>query len=1072
MIKRLSIAVISSVFTIGAFAQQQLAEWQTPEIVSVNKERSRPDFISFDNRNMASDGNFAGSPYYYPLNGKWKFSWYEDHRQRPKDFYNPEYNTNMWDEIDVPANWEVNGYGPAIYTNIPYEFAPKNPQPPQLPAAIPVGLYRRDFEVPMEWLDRDVYLHIGGSKSGTYVYVNGIKVGYNEDSKNAANFNIRPYIVEGRNIVALEIYRWSTGSYLECQDFWRLSGIERDVYIWSQPTTHIEDLNLVASLDEETYTKGIMKLEIDMVNTFTAPSTVTVSYELENEEGNVFDYNVKEVVLGPKSRDTVRFERILGGVRKWSAEDPQLYKIIFKVRQDGRYIEYIATNLGFRTSEIKGNQYFVNGKPVYIKGVNYHEHHESKGHVLDEKTMLEDFRLMKMNNVNAIRLAHYPQQRRFYELCDSLGFYLCNEANIESHGMGYDLSKTLGNSPIWLNAHMERTQNMFYRTRNHPSVMFWSLGNEGGNGYNFYETYLWLKSVDSMRPVQYERALLEWNTDVFCPQYPNAKSLETWGQAETDRPYIISEYAHAMGNSTGNFKDLWDMIYKYPNLQGGFIWDWVDQGLLAYDADGNSVWGYGGDFGVNMPSDGNFLCNGLVSPDREPHPAMAEVKKVYQNVRFMPVDLVKGKVQITNMFDFTNLSKYTLKYKITANGTTVKSGTLPLALAPDESKTVTVPVSGLSSTTENFLTLYLETKTAGQLIPAGHVIANEQFALNTMPNQKSFAAPAGQVKVSDVEEEVLVSSGAMSMVFDKVSGIVTSYEANGVEYFEKGFGLQPNFWRGPTDNDYGNRMPSRMQIWKEASRNFKVAKVAVKDNGNNAVVDVEYRLPAGNSYNVRYTVYANGVMHVGVQYNAAAAGTPDLPRIGMRFRVPEKMDNLEYFGRGPEENYADRKYGTNVGHYKNSVSGEYFPYVRPQETGHHTDTRWLALSRSKGAGLLIDADDIIEFNALHNSVEDFDSEESTRPYQWKNYSTEDPKNDADAKNIIPKQTHINDITEQPFVEVNVDFRMMGLGGDDSWGADVYEQYKIAADKDYSYGFTLVPMKNSAEISQKSGVNYK
>ncbi len=1060
-------------------------EWQIPEVVQVGREYPRAHFMSYGDRASAAANDYPKSDFYIPLDGQWKFAWFDDYRNRPADFYKPSYDVSAWKTFSVPGTWEMNGYGDAIYTNQPYEFAPYKPQPPKLPDANPVGLYRRTFEVPMLLLDRDVFLRLDGIKSGTYVYVNGKKVGYTEDSKDAAEFKLNDYIVQGTNTIALEVYRWSTGSYLECQDFWRMSGVERSVYIFSQPKTRIEDFRVEGTLDSA-YTGGILKLDVAMANTFVRPSgDMEVWFELEDATGAMVDYSYKILKMDANSRDTVSFVRdgrndaVYRNIRPWSAEDPYLYNLVIKIRKEGKFVEYTSAKVGFRTSEIKGNQYYVNGKRVYIKGVNYHEIDEKTGKVLSEERIIQDFTLMKQYNVNAIRLAHYPQQRRFYELADQYGFYLCNEANIESHGMGYDLGKgrTLANNPVWLNAHMDRTRNMYEQTKNYTSVMFWSLGNEAGNGYNFYQTYLWLKSKDLTRPVQYERAIFEWNTDIFCPQYPGAALLETWGKRTTDRPYIMSEYAHAMGNSTGNFRDQWEMIYKYPNLQGGFIWDWVDQAVLVEKPDGDYYWAYGGDFGTNQPSDGNFLCNGLVGPDRTPHPGLAEVKKMYQYVWFKAIDAKAGKFEVSNLYDFTPLDKYTVRYELMANGRKVREGVLPLAVKPGATQTVTVPMSGFAANTpgtEYFVNFVVTTKVADGLLKAGHVVASEQFRLPVDNPKTPYAIPAGTLNVKENENSqyVVVSGNGFEVRIDRQSGFLCSYVSGGVQYIADGFGLQPNFWRGPTDNDYGWSMPSKCQPWKQVLHNLR-SSVSFSKEGNTVLVTAQYALPEGCTLAVTYQVFASGIVNVSYYFRGDASAKTLIPRLGMRMRLPADMAALQYFGRGPEENYWDRNYGTNVGLYTSNAALQGTDYVRPQENGHHTDTRWLVLSKPKGgAGLLVEADGLMEFNALRNSVEDFDGQESNRPYQWPNYGPDALRHDeSKAVNVMKKQTHIDDVQPRNFVELCLDYRMMGVGGDDSWGAPVYPQYTLPAKGEYQWGFTLVPLKSASAAAKATGYKY-
>lgn len=1049
---------------------QPKPEWQDETVVSAGREYPRTSFMTYESNEKAEKNDFSQSAYFKSLNGKWKFNWIAAYKERPVGFFRPDFDDRHWKEIDVPANWEVNGYGVALYTNHPYEFCPKNPRPPALPEENPVGSYRKAFEIPATWDGREVFLHLGGVKSGCYVYINGEKTGYSEDSKNPAEYNITRFLKPGKNLLALEVYRWSTGSYLECQDFWRISGIERDVYLFSQPEVAVRDFKIRQELDDR-YRDGIFGLEVQVANQTGKVADRTVAYELKGPDGRVVAEGNKTITLSPNSTGSAGFDAVVRDAAAWTAESPDLYRLMIRLEEQGNVTEYIPFRVGFRKLEIRGNQFLVNGKAVLIKGVNIHEHNEKTGHVVSEADMRKDFELMKQHNLNAIRCCHYPQQRRFYELCDEYGFYVCDEANIESHGMGYNLKKggTLGNNPSWLNAHMDRTMNMYERNKNYPCITFWSLGNEAGNGTNFYMTYRWLKEREQMRPVQYERALLEWNTDIYCTQYPGAEDLETWGKSDSDRPYIASEYAHAMGNSTGNLMDQWEVIYKYPNLQGGFIWDWIDQGIRVKDEKGVDFWAYGGDFGVNSPSDGNFLCNGIVGPDRKPHPAMTEVKKVYQYVWFTPVDLQKGVVKIENRYDFTNLDKYLVSYKIFANHKEVDSGSFPsLSVAPGASENVTVPLRLLKAEpgVACFINFYVRSKEALPGIPAGHVVATEQLIWSDVP-RTPYAGKPGKIDFRETEQAVTVTGANLSFVFDKTTGTVSSYKTNGIEYIADGFGFRPNFWRGPTDNDYGNRMPARLHAWKQASRDFQVAPSVTLLSSGCVTLALTYGLAeAGTKYDVTYTLYPDGVVQVRAKLHAGDK-TTDIPRIGMRFRLPAAMNTMEYFGRGPEENYCDRNNGTITGLYKSSAEAQYTPYVRPQENGHKTEVRWLALTDKGGKGLLVVADENrMEFNALRNSVEDFDTEESDRPYQWSNFTRDEVHELAKAQNIKPKHTHINDIHPRNFVEVCIDHRMMGVAGDDSWGSLPYKPYRLNADRDYEWSFTLVPVKNTGEVLKK------
>lgn len=647
-----------------SFKYSHLPYWKDIQTTSVNTEDPRTSFMTYANRAQAMTGRYEESPYYKLLNGIWKFYYVDSYKKLPADIVDTTAAVVGWKSIKVPGNWEIQGYGTAIYTNQCYEFQSSNPQPPQLPEENPVGVYRKEFTLPTDWEGRDVYLHIAGAKSGCYVYINGYEVGYSEDSKNPAEYLINRYLKSGENTLVLKIFRWSTGSYLECQDFWRMSGIERDVFLYSQPKASIKDFRITSTLDDS-YRNGIFRLALDLKNHKDTNADLTIGYELIGHSGRVVATGEKNVSMKSKGMVTVTFERQLPDVETWTSEVPNLYKLMMIVRENGKTSEVVPFNVGFRRIEIKeieqksanGKNYtvlLINGQPLKLKGVNVHEHDPETGHYLTEELMRKDFELMRRANINTVRLCHYPQDRRFYELCDEYGFYVYDEANIESHGMRYDLRKggTLGNNPEWLKPHMYRTINMFERNKNYPSLTFWSLGNEGGNGYNFYQTYLWMKQADKDimdRPVNYERAQWEWNSDLYVPQYPSAGWLENIGKNGSDRPVVPSEYAHAMGNSTGSLWDQWKAIYKYPNLQGGYIWDWVDQGILTQDEKGRSFWAYGGDFGKNMPSDGNFCCNGIVNPDRTPHPAYSEVKYVHQNIAVEAIDLARGEFPIHNI---------------------------------------------------------------------------------------------------------------------------------------------------------------------------------------------------------------------------------------------------------------------------------------------------------------------------------------------------------------------------------------------------------------------------------------
>lgn len=1142
-LKLSTFGILLSIFSLSLHAQNTtLPYWNDVSVVEVNKEYPRTTFMSYDNVQDASTFDYEKSKYYQLLNGTWKFYFVDSYKKLPDNITDPSVDTGNWHDIKVPGNWELQGFGEAYYVNQPYEWDTYKPTPPFVPEENPVGVYRRDFDIPVNWKDRDVFLHLAGAKSGVYVYVNGKEVGYSENSKDPAEFLINSYIKPGRNVLTLKIFRWSTGSWLECQDFLRVSGIERDVFVWSQPKTAVKDFRVVSTLDDS-YTNGIFKIDVDVKNTSAIDKDITLKYVLQDSNGKVVSTSFDSQTIKSGGFSTYNFEEEIPQVATWTSETPNLYKLLMSVEDAGTILEIVPFRVGFRRIEIKTTDiivnkkplrlFMVNGQPIKLKGVNIHETTEN-GHYITPEQMRRNFELMKLNNINSVRLSHYPQDRKFYEMCDQYGLYVYDEANIESHGMYYtiyqddmrkgtmgheegkkktpsDKKGTLGHNPDFYESHMSRFRAMFERNKNYPSVTIWSLGNEAGNGFNFYNGYVLLKELDKdlmKRPVCYERALEDWNTDMIVPQYPGARSIEYYGingrrnsQAD-NRPYVPSEYSHAMGNSSGNLYDQWEQIYKYPNLQGGYIWEWIDHAVNFKNKDGKVFWAYGGDFGVDQPSDGNFVADGIVNPDQDPHPAMAEVKYVHQNVGFEAGDLGKGEITIKNRFYFTNLSKYQVKYKILENGKTIREAVLPLNVAPQDSVLVAVPVNRLRAKagSEYFLNFEVITKQPEPLVPVGHVIAYDQLELPLKVGKKEYKNTSGpKLTISETPETLTVESSKVSFVFDRNKGIVISYKVDGHEYFTDGFGIQPNFWRGPTDNDYGNGAPKRLQMWKQSSKNFKITAASARMDGNMAVMSLNYALQAGNNYIVNYKIYPSGIVNVSVKFTPAyseeqkaemtaeareatqsgnvererKAARLEIPRIGVRFRLPAAMNQVQYLGRGPEENYLDRQKGTLVGWYKTTADDMYYPYVRPQENGHHTDTRWVALHTKAGKGLLVEADNTIGFNALRNSVEDFDCEESDAPYQFRNITPSEKANKTTeyAKNNLRKHTHAIDITPRDFVEVCVDMKQYGVAGYNSWGARPEPPYTIYADEEHNWGFTLIPLSGTSEIARKSGYKY-
>ena len=1026
-------------------------ELENPAIQGINKKYPHAAFISYENRQNALLNDKTKSSRVLLLNGAWKFNFVTGVSNRIKNFADPDLNLANWKEIPVPSNMEIQGYGVPIYDNIGYEFYPEwNFKPPYINdlEKNTIGYYRRDFNVPESWKDQQIFIHFGSIKSVGFVWINGQKVGMSKDSKTPQEFDITKYVQNGKNTIAVEVFRWSDASYLECQDFWRLSGIPREVYAYAQPKVRLRDFFVQSTLDEN-YTNGVFNLDVEFKNHTNAKITHSVTCEILDETNKNIASETKTVEI-KDTIATLNFKTDIPSVNAWSAEIPNLYTLLLTMKDAaGNITEVTSVKIGFRTSEIKDGLFLINGKRVLIKGVNLHEFNPVTGQVIDEKTTMLDLERMKQLNINAIRLSHYPQPDYFYDLTDRYGFYIIDEANIESHGMGYDRSKgkSLANNLNWTKAHLFRTLNMIERDKNHPSVVIWSLGNEAGNGYNFYQTYLLIKNRDKTRPVQYEQAGLEWNTDIFCPMYAKIEHIENYAQKYTDRPLILCEYEHAMGNSEGNLIDYWDMIERYPNLQGGLIWDWVDQGLAAENEKGK-FWAYGGDYGPEgTPSDGNFCINGVVFPDRSIKPHSREVKHVYQNIGFKKDDLSTGMITILNKFRFTNLNKFSFNYKITANGNPLLSEKLPvLDIAPEQSKQISINTSNVKAEpgVEYFVTIYAKTTVAENLLPAGWEIASEQFKLPVQTDKEKFSTSgAGKVTYDD-GSSINIKGGDFSLAIDKKTGIITSYKSNGRELLLNGYGPRPAFWRAPTDNDYGWKMPKICRLWKLASdQTPDAASVKASQKGNNVQVEVIYNLDSLKStWKTQYAIMGNGAIKVENLLVTNDSDAPVIPRVGMKMQMPVEFTQLEYLGRGPWENYCDRNSSAFVGLYKSAIVDQYVPYIRPQENGHRTGVRWLAITRDDGSGLLVAADSLIEFNVLNNTVEDFDA------------GPDKDKNLRHTYNIRPKK----------LVEVHIDYRQMGVAGDDSWGGWPHEPYLIRPSSNgYRYCFTMIPLSSMKEI---------
>ena len=1048
-------AVLISCVGLLAFSQAPSApqpeDWENPAVLHAGTEAPRATFVPFPDAASALRLGPKESARYVSLNGPWKFHWSPRPADRPLDFWKPSADVSGWKETPVPSNWMFQGYDIPIYVNMSYEFAP-NPKPPYVPRDHnPVGSYRRTFTVPETWAGMDVYLHFGAVKSFFYLWINGEKVGFSKDSKTPAEWNITRFLRSGENVVAAEVYRWSDGSYLECQDFWRLAGIERDVYLYAAPKIRIRDYEVRAGLDAA-YTKGRLDVMVSLnaddpnqLRSRISPVSLTLFDPAGRKVKTAIAKTTRKEVSPPEAKGDaplgrgtgVFFEEAVDNVARWSAETPNLYRLVLELKDpEGRTLEAVTSRIGFRTSEIKNGQLLVNGAAVLLKGVNRHEHDPYTGHVISEESMRRDIELMKQSNINAVRTCHYPNDPLWYDLCDEYGLYVVDEANIESHGMGYG-PESLAKDPAWGPAHWDRIVRMVDRDRNHPSVIIWSLGNEAGDGINFENAYGWLKQHDPSRPVQYERAELRPHTDIYCPMYDSIEAMVKYASVKQTRPLIQCEYAHSMGNSTGNLQDYWDAIESHDQLQGAFIWDWVDQGFAAKNAKGEPFWAFGGDYGpADVPSDQNFCCNGLVAPDRTPHPALFEVRKVYQFAKFRAADLAAGKVELRNRYDFTVLDRFDLDWEVAASGKILGSGKLRApAVAPRASSIVRLPLPRFAAEAgrEYFLNVSLRAREASPGVPRGHVVASEQFLL---PNgAEAVAAPEPTLPPLAVEDDprfLRVAGRDFSARFDRLTGEMDSYVSDGHELIASG--IEPNYWRGPTDNDFGNQMPRRLGVWRQASLYRDLKTLGAHESGAGQVtVTVAYGLAGGlATQTLEYVIGGDGRIVLRSTLDLKdGAKLPELPRIGLKMALPPGFDRVKWFGRGPFENYRDRKTAAFVGLYE-MTAAEPIPYVSSQEYGNRADTRWLAVRDSEGRGLLISGDPVLEFSA-----HPFWPEDLTQPSRG--------------------SKHPPDVQRRDFVCLTLDQAQMGVGGDDSWGAQVHPQYTLPA-KDTNFTLTFRPLK--------------
>ena len=1024
-------------------------DWENFDVLHINRLPSAANFMGYPTKELALQGDKSQSPYFQSLNGTWKFHFVPRSDERPMDFFQKGYDVSGWDDIKVPSNWELQGFGYPFYVGSGYGIK-KNP-PLIAVENSPVGSYRRTFTIPAHWNKRQIILYFGGVASAFYVWVNGEKVGYSQDSKTPSEFDITPYVKQGENEIAVQVFKFSDGYYLEDQDYWRFAGIQRDVYVYARSETHVRDYEVVTDLDGE-YKNADFHLFVELGKAGEGKikgAEVEVSL-LDKAGKSIYNERKRWNAAGRE----LHFKKEVREPLLWSAEKPNLYRLLIALRVNGKPEQYISQYIGFRKSEIKHAQLLINGKPVYIKGVNRHEHDPYNGHVVDEASMLRDIQLMKENNINSVRTSHYPNDPRWYELCDIYGMYVVDEANIESHGMGYKPDQCLANQPEWEKAFIDRTERMFERDKNHPCVIIWSLGNETGEGCNFAATYKWVHANDrSQRPVHSEDGIKGPYTDIFCPMYKKIDVLINHSLYLPTKPLILCEYAHAMGNSEGNLQDYWDVIEKYPSLQGGHIWDWVDQGLYAKTPDGKFYWAYGGDLAPKgTPSSANFCMNGLIAADRTLKPHIHEVKKVYQYIHFEPVAFTTKQIKVTNWHDFIGLEDYKLHWTVETDGKAVQSGEMDFpTMTARSSAFITIPMNLIPNDgKEYFLKLEAFTKKEAPLVPKGHQVAMEQWQLNPEGERLLNATWTARelvdktVNTERTPDAITLTGENFRIAFSTADGEMTELLYNGKNLIKEG--LQPNFWRALTDNDVANNHLERCGIWKFAGKNAKLQSIDLKEDSNKqlATVTVNYKLEAQEStLQTVYQVRPNGAVKVSMHFVPGNKALPEMPRLGMRMILPAEYDVMTWLGRGPQENYADRKTGYPIGLYTATVWEQFHPYVRAQETGNKTDVRWVALRNKAGEGLLITGEEPLNVSAWNFPLEDID---------YVAFNTE--------------RRHGGSIMKKDMIWLNIDHRHMGVGGDNTWGAQVHPEYTITP-HEWQYSFTMQPLSNQDDAAEKA-----
>ena len=1051
----------------AAFAAELVREpWQDHKIFAINKQPPHSSLFPYQSQQAALVNDKAQSSHYLLLNGLWKFHWQRSPVNKPLGFEQNSFDDSQWTTIPVPGNWETKGFGYPIYLDERFPFTTTWPDAPT--DYNPIGSYRKPFQLPASWQGQQIFLHVGAAKSSLDVWLNGKKVGFSQGSKTPAEFDITEFVSNENNLLALQIRRWSDASYLESQDMLRISGIERDVYLYATPKQHVFDFYAKPTLNKS-FDQGLLNVDVTLENYADARETRQVEIQLLDPrlDMKAVVQTTETVNLAASKSSQISLSGKFQNPALWSAETPNLYTLLINLKDSNdKVFESVRHDIGFRHLAVIDSQLTINGKAITIRGVDRHETDPQNGHVVSKASMERDIQLMKQFNINAVRSSHYPNDPYWYELTDKYGLYVIDEANIESHPLAIDEKTQLGNEMSWLPAHLDRTKRMFERDKNHPSIIIWSLGNEAGEGEIFRQTYQWLKSRDTSRLVQYEPAGEEDYTDVFSPMYPSIERLVKYAKSNPSRPAIMIEYAHAMGNSVGNLKDYWQAIEQYDVLQGGFIWDWVDQSLEYTNENGVKYWAYGKDFHPDLPTDGNFLNNGLMNPNRQPHPHAYEVKKVYQPIRFHAKNLVNGEFSIENRFDFIDLTNFDVKWLIEADGKFVAQGqqAMPEINAGNSAdlalKLAQLIANNSTPAKEYFITLSAVVNNKQSLLDIGHEVAFEQFklpvnqmsyngkALTIDTMEKTLPAPKTSTKqmtlASANNGDTVLSMQDITIAFDKKSGWLKQYDIAGSSLLQGE--LKANFWRPPTDNDLGNNMQKWAAIWQQAAPQLSLVNFTSNKITSGYQVTSHYSSAAFNSsYQVTYKINHQGEIKVDAKLTIAPEQKlPNLPRFGMQLTMPGEFQQLSWFGRGPHESYADRKTSARIAIYKRMVKEQIHHYSRPQENANKTDVRWMALKNTTGAGLLIVGEQPLSASAWPYTQTDIDF-------------VAGKDGSASASGLVPVTTkHGAELMLKNLVTVNIDDKQMGVGGDTSWGRLVHKQYTIPA-KDHSYQFTLIPL---------------